>query len=139
LIWLIDFKLNRIVKLDLLFQYLKIKTMKIFKLFSIALAALLFSINVNAQKSDSKVSSFKVLGNCDQCKERIESALKVDGVTKATWDKKTKIATVIYNPAKVKVDDLQKKVAAVGHDTEKFKADDKAYAKLPGCCQYDRK
>ena len=113
--------------------------MKIFKLFSIALAALLFSINVNAQKSDSKVSSFKVLGNCDQCKERIESALKVDGVTKATWDKKTKIATVTYNPAKVKVDDLQKKVAAVGHDTEKFKADDKAYAKLPGCCQYDRK
>ena len=139
MIWLIDFKLNRIVKLDLLFQYLKIKTMKIFKLFNIALAALLFSINVNAQKSDSKVSSFKVLGNCDQCKERIESALKVDGVTKATWDKKTKIATITYNPAKVKVDDLQKKVAAVGHDTEKFKADDKAYAKLPGCCQYDRK
>ena len=113
--------------------------MKIFKLFSISLAALLFSINVNAQKADSKVSSFKVYGNCDQCKERIEGALKVNGVSKANWDEKTKIATVTYNPAKVKVDDLQKKVAAVGHDTEKFKADDKVYAKLPGCCQYERK
>jgi hypothetical protein len=26
----------------------------------------------------------------------------------------------------------------VGHDTEKYRADDKAYAKLPGCCKYDR-
>ena len=113
--------------------------MKIFKLFSIALAALLFSMNVNAQKADSKVSSFKVSGNCDMCKERIEGAVKIDGVTKANWDDKTQKLTVTYNPAKVKMDDLQKKVAAVGHDTEKYKADNKVYAKLPGCCQYERK
>jgi periplasmic mercuric ion binding protein len=113
--------------------------MKIFKLFSIALAALVLSINVNAQKADSKVLSFKVSGNCDQCKERIEGALKVDGVSKANWDEATQKVTVTYNPAKVKLDDLQKKVATAGHDTEKFKAEKSVYSKLPKCCQYDRK
>jgi len=35
--------------------------------------------------------------------------------------------------------DIQKKIAATGDDTQKYKADDIAYAKLPGCCQYERK
>lgn len=34
---------------------------------------------------------------------------------------------------------FRKKIAAVGHDTEKFEADDKVYEKLPGCCLYERK
>ena len=46
--------------------------------------------------------------------------------------------TVTYDVAKVKNKDIQKKVAAVGHDTEKYKASDKDYAALPGCCKYDR-
>jgi Cu(I)/Ag(I) efflux system membrane fusion protein len=29
-----------------------------------------------------------------------------------------------------------KKLAAAGHDTEKLKADDKAYSALPSCCKY---
>ena len=35
--------------------------------------------------------------------------------------------------------DYEKKIAAVGHDTEKYLADDKVYEKLPGCCHYERK
>jgi hypothetical protein len=70
------------------------------------------------------------------CKERIETAAKVDGVTKAEWDKTTKMLTLAYNPAVVKSDDIQKKIAAVGHDTEKYKADAKIYNGLPGCCKY---
>ena len=45
---------------------------------------------------------------------------------------------VTFDPAKTNVEALSKKLAAVGHDTEKFKASDDAYAKLPGCCHYDR-
>jgi Cu(I)/Ag(I) efflux system membrane fusion protein len=45
---------------------------------------------------------------------------------------------VKFDPAKTSVDALSKKLAAVGHDTEKYKADDKAYNALDACCQYPR-
>lgn len=41
--------------------------------------------------------------------------------------------------ALVSSEDVQKKTAAAGHDTEKFAADNKAYAKLDTCCKYQRK
>ena len=72
------------------------------------------------------------------CKDRIEKGLKMDGITKATWDDKTKMATVTYDPSKITIDAMQKKVASLGHDTEKYKAPDDVYAKLPGCCHYER-
>ena len=84
----------------------------------------------------TKTESIKVSGNCETCKARIEKAAKVDGVTKADWNTKTKMLTLVYNPSKVKSDDVQKKIAAVGHDTPKFKATDKVYNALPGCCKY---
>jgi periplasmic mercuric ion binding protein len=87
----------------------------------------------------TKSETIKVWGNCGSCKARIEKAAKVDGVSSADWKKETKVLTLVYDPSKVKSDDIQKKIAAVGHDTEKFKADNKVYAKLPGCCQYERK
>ncbi len=89
--------------------------------------------------TSTKTENIKVWGNCETCKHKIEKAAKVDGVSKANWDKNTKILSLIYNPAKVNSDDIQKKIAGVGYDTEKFKADNKAYAKLDACCQYDRK
>ena len=89
--------------------------------------------------SSTKTENIKVWGNCDMCKTRIEKAAKVNGVSKANWDSKTQMLALVYDPSKTTSDDIQKKIAAVGHDTEKFKADDKAYAKLPGCCKYDRK
>jgi hypothetical protein len=36
----------------------------------------------------------------------------------------------------IEADSLHKRVAAVGHDTEKFKAPDSVYASLPKCCLY---
>jgi copper chaperone CopZ len=89
--------------------------------------------------SSTKTENIKVWGNCETCEARIEKAAKVNGVTNATWDSKNQMLALVYDPSKTNSDDIQKKIAAVGHDTEKFKADDKAYAKLPGCCQYDRK
>ena len=87
----------------------------------------------------TKTEMIKVSGKCDMCKARIEKAAKVDGVTKADWDTKTKMLTLVYNPSKVKSDDVQKKIAAVGHDTPKFKATDQVYNALPGCCKYRTK
>lgn len=88
--------------------------------------------------SSTKTESFKVLGKCDMCKTRIEKTVKAEGVTNASWDQKTQMLTVTYDPAKTSQDALSKKLASVGHDTEKYKAPDDVYAKLPGCCHYDR-
>jgi periplasmic mercuric ion binding protein len=119
--------------------------MKTIKMIVVAIIALVASVGASAQSHDmskmnaAKTVSFKVYGNCETCKSRIEGALKVDGVSKAVWDVKTKMLTVTFNPAKISVEKLHAKVAAVGHDTDKVKADSKVYAKLPACCQYVRR
>jgi|GEM_PF-199881 copper chaperone CopZ len=84
-------------------------------------------------------ASLTVYGNCGMCKRRIEGALKkMAGVNAATWDAETKVLEVNYDAAQTNLDEIQKTIAGVGHDTEKYRADDKVYENLPGCCQYDR-
>jgi len=72
------------------------------------------------------------------CKARIEKAAKIDGVSKAEWNKDSKVLTHVYNPSVVKSNNILSNVAAAGHDTEKFKSTEEAYKRLPGCCKYDR-
>jgi periplasmic mercuric ion binding protein len=116
--------------------------MKTLKFIVTAVFAVVLGTTSYAQMQDhskmtaTKTETIKVSGNCESCKTRIEKAAKIDGVSKAEWNAKTKILTLVYNPSKVKSEDVQKKIAAVGHDTEKFKADNKAYNALPGCCKY---
>lgn len=82
-------------------------------------------------------TSFKVYGNCGMCENRIEKAANgLEGVTSASWDRDSEMLTIEYNPEKVKVMDVHKAIAKVGHDTKKVKADDKTYKNLPGCCKY---
>lgn len=104
---------------------------------SLVIGTLLTSTTLLAQ--EAKTETFKVYGNCGMCKKRIEKSVAVDGVTKADWNVDSKIMTVTYNPSKITNAAIQQKIAAVGHDTEKEKATDSVYNKLPGCCQYDRK
>jgi periplasmic mercuric ion binding protein len=91
-----------------------------------------------ANTSSTKTESFKVWGKCDMCKSRIEKTVKAEGATSASWDEKTQLLTVTYDPSKASKDSFSKKLASVGHDTEKYKATTEAYDKLPGCCHYDR-
>jgi len=92
----------------------------------------------HSQMATVKTESVKVWGNCDMCKARIEKAAKIDGVSKAEWSKDTKVLTLVYDHAVTTSDDIQKRIAAVGHDTVKYKADDKVYDSLPSCCHYER-
>lgn len=125
-------------------SHFNLTTMKPVKFIIAAVLAVVIGTNTFAQMHDhntivsSKTETIKVSGNCDMCKTRIEKAAKIKGVSKAEWSDKTKLLTLVYDLTKVKSDDVQKKIAAVGHDTEKFKADDKAYNGLPGCCKYER-
>ncbi|WP_018343998.1 heavy-metal-associated domain-containing protein [Cytophaga aurantiaca] len=104
-----------------------------------ALVVSLFALQVSAAIQD-ETSTFKVYGNCDMCKKRIETALlKNPNVKKATWDTKSKMLTVVYDPKMISLDAIHKIVADAGHDTDKVKATDASYKSLMGCCQYQRK
>lgn len=103
---------------------------------------LLNAFNAGSQtpaKAEGMTTKFKVFGNCGMCEKRIEKAVKIDGVFSADWDVDTKMLAVTFDPAKVKPGQLHKAIAAVGHDTEKERADDAVYAKLHECCQYERR
>ena len=83
-------------------------------------------------------SSFRVGGNCEMCKDRIESAARsVSGVTSANWETETKELHVNFNKG-VSVDKIHKAIAKSGHDTELEKAPDSTYNQLPECCLYER-
>ena len=122
--------------------------MKSIRLFISVLALSLYTVTVSAQTHDHakpvtgqdtvKTESFRVWGACGMCKARIEKTVLAEGVTAASWDSKTQLLTVTYNPAKTGKEALSKKLAAAGHDTEKLKAPDEVYNSLPGCCHYER-
>lgn len=87
----------------------------------------------------TQTEEFKVYGNCGMCKTRIENAVKtLDGISKADWNIETKMIVVTFNPEKVNLNEIHKSIVHMGHDTDKMKADDEVYNKLPGCCKYER-
>ena len=99
----------------------------------------LFLLGTAAVFAGHKSEKFKVYGNCGMCEKRIEkAALAVDGVSKADWNKETKMINVVFDDSKTDVHKVQMAIAKAGHDTEMHKAKDEVYNKLPACCQYDR-
>ena len=80
----------------------------------------------------------RINGDCDMCKTRIDKAGSVKGEAAVDWDTDAKTARVTYDSTRTDLDAILQRVALVGYDTERFRATDSAYRKLPGCCQYDR-
>jgi copper chaperone CopZ len=98
--------------------------------------ALLIAVSISfAQDSKIIEAEFKVEGNCNMCKNRIEKSLKIKEVKYAKWNKSSKLLKVAFDNT-VSLDSLQQRVASVGHKTEKFAAESLAYSKLPNCCLY---
>lgn len=87
---------------------------------------------------NAKTEIFKVAGNCEMCKKTIETAANRKGISSAEWNKDSKILTLQYDAEKTTSDEVLKRIAYAGYDNEKFLAPDDAYAKLAGCCKYDR-
>jgi periplasmic mercuric ion binding protein len=88
------------------------------------------------QTAKTVTAKIKVFGNCGMCKQRIETALDVNGIKSASWDSKTKMLDVVYNKSKISEQKIHEIVASVGHDTEKAKAKVEVYSELPFCCLY---
>ena len=89
-----------------------------------------------AGESQIKKESFKVSGECEMCKKRIEASVKVDGVQAAQWNPDTKVMKVKYDAGKISIEKIHQLIAAAGYDTDKEKANPSAYSSLPQCCQY---
>jgi len=95
------------------------------------------NVQTNNNKADlTGTHSFKVFGNCDMCKARIEKAsLSVNGVKSASWNTETKILQVDLKEG-IDINKVHAAIALAGHDTDKNKATDENFNKLPGCCKY---
>ncbi|MBL4592870.1 MAG: heavy-metal-associated domain-containing protein [Flavobacteriales bacterium] len=125
--------------------------MKKLILSTVVLSVALFSTNLSiatkiadessvvVNHDDEKTDTFKVYGNCGMCEKTIEGALKdVKGIDKAEWNQETKMMEVVYHTHDISLDEIKKKIAEVGYDTKAFRATEKVYNGLPGCCQYER-
>ena len=95
----------------------------------------IFSFSFSQNISKETVS---VKGNCDMCKERIETTAKKAGSNLAIWNAETQKLSLEFDPAKTSKEQILQKIADVGHDNELYKAPEDVYKKLPGCCLYTR-
>ena len=114
---------------------------KIFLVF----VAMIFVATVNLGATPEALNAdthaeLKVGGSCGMCKTRIEKTVKaIDGVTSAEWSLEKRMLHIHFDSDKTNTDEICKALAKVGHDTDKFKAEDSVYNALPGCCLYRSK
>lgn len=117
------------------------KTLKTIFTVAILLVTVSFA-NAQSDKTERtigiKTEKIKVSGTCGMDKRRIETAAySVDGVKSAVWNEYSQILVLKYNVFRKDAGDkAQRSIASVGNDTEKYKAEDAVYNKLPDCCHY---
>jgi copper chaperone CopZ len=103
-----------------------------------AITVLLSATACNAQIKNAKTEAVKIYGNCGMCEKTIEKAGNLKGLAELDWNEDTKIASLTYDAKKTNPDEILKRVALAGYDSDSFLAPEQAYSNLPGCCQYDR-
>jgi copper chaperone CopZ len=103
-----------------------------------AILLLLSVVASNAQIKNIKTESVKIYGNCAMCKATIEKAGSLKNSASVDWNADTKMAILAYDPKITTQDEILKRIALAGYDSDKFLAPDAVYLKLAGCCQYNR-
>ncbi|MDQ3394060.1 MAG: DUF3347 domain-containing protein, partial [Bacteroidota bacterium] len=103
-----------------------------------AITVLLLFTACTAQIKNAATDSVKIYGNCAMCESNIEKAGNLKKVAQIDWNKDTKMATLTYNASITSTDEILKRIALAGYDSDKFLAPNEVYAKLDECCQYDR-
>jgi copper chaperone CopZ len=91
-----------------------------------------------AQIKNAKTESVKIYGNCGMCETKIEKAGNIKKIANVDWNQETQMATLTYDAKKTNQEEILKRIALVGYDSDKFLAPDDVYNNLHGCCQYDR-
>jgi periplasmic mercuric ion binding protein len=73
---------------------------------------------------------------CESCWPKMEKELTfTSGIKKSTFDPKSMVITVIYNPKRINPEKIRKTISKIGFDADDVKADPKAQGKLDGCCK----
>jgi copper chaperone CopZ len=108
------------------------------KKIAIAITILLSFSACEAQIKNAKTDTVKIYGNCEMCKKAIEKAGNLKQIAAIDWNVDNKMATITYNAMKTSQEEILKRIALSGYDSDKFLAPDEAYLKLPDCCQYKR-
>ena len=94
------------------------------------------SFGMVSAQADSDTLKIKTSAVSEMCKERIEHDMKFEkGVSSAELDLKSAVLTLVYNPAKTTEEKLKTAVTKIGYSADDMPANEKAYSKLPGCCQ----
>lgn len=107
------------------------------KILMVIIVLLSYTISF-AQIKNAKTETVKIYGNCEMCKANIENAGNLKNISSVEWNEDTKMATLNYDAQKTNQEEILKRIALAGYDSEKFLAPDDVYSKLPGCCQYKR-
>ncbi|SFO17948.1 Copper chaperone CopZ [Paenimyroides ummariense] len=105
----------------------------------LVVSLVLSATNTFAQMENTKKETVHISGNCGMCKTTIEQAGNVKNVAEVVWDKDSKTAVLTFDDEKTNKEEILKRIASAGYDNDKYSAHDDVYAKLPACCQYDRK
>ncbi len=98
----------------------------------------LLSYTANAQIKNAITEQVKVYGNCGMCEAKIEKAGNIKKIANVDWNHETQMAALTYDTKKTNQDEILKRIALAGYDSDKFLAPDDVYSTLHGCCQYDR-
>lgn len=115
------------------------KTIKYLLLIILVLTTGVVSYGQAKKETADTTVTFRVYGVCEQCKDRIENAVKIKGVRSGVWNMETGLLTLVYNNSRVSLDKIKNRVAAVGHDLEDRKSVNAVYNALPKCCLYRSK
>ena len=104
-------------------------------LFKTFISTLLFTnIFCSGEKSTVKINLPTI--QCGMCEDTIEKGLKkTTGISMVSVDMKNKSASVTYDIERVDVTKIEKIISDLGYMANNTIANNKAYEKLPMCCQ----
>ncbi|MBP5662685.1 MAG: cation transporter [Bacteroidales bacterium] len=102
------------------------------------------SSNSKTATATSTTSIQKVViqtnGVCSKCEALFkENVPFFKGVKDYAYDPKTSKMTITYDSKKTNPDLLRQQISKLGYNADNVKADPAARAKLPACCQVDKK
>lgn len=107
------------------------------KITILAILVMATLLNIQSIRKTEKIHKSVVVGGaCGMCKERIEKAVDLEGVTKFKFSLKTNLLGITYLPSKITWEKIEKSLLAAGHDVGDKKASDSAYYSLDECCRY---
>ena len=94
----------------------------------------LFIISCNSDMELANINTPTI--QCGMCQKIIEKGLSnIQGLSDPKVDLKTKVTSVSFNPEKIKLVSIEKKISDLGYQANEVKANQKAYVDLPACCK----